>query len=112
MYTKNLNFFLETVCLSTNFDLRLKKLENFFGRFQNYVKFFFVSPAKKNASHTISFYENCMIRFFFKIQKPRFFHHQNAFIRIKHVWNCTISIFGVWWSTREVCKHFAFCPKC
>ena len=35
---------------------------------------------EKNAYHTISIYGNCMIKVFFKKQKPQFFHHTTVLL--------------------------------
>ena len=35
---------------------------------------------EKNAYHTISIYGNCMIKVFFKKQKPQFFHHPTVLL--------------------------------
>ena len=123
-------FFSKTVCLRTKFDLRLKKNRKFFGpNFQNYLKNF-LCRHQKNVSHTISIYGNCMISIFFKKREPQFFitrlFYKNqtateiklyqfstifrncmkivwqAFFHTLDVWNCMITIFGVWRSTREV----------
>ena len=87
---------------------------------------------QKNASHTISIYGNCMISIFFKKRKPQFFitrlFYKNqtatemslylfstifrncmkivwqACSHTLDVWNCMISIFGVWRSTRVICS--------
>ena len=69
-------FFLKNVCLSTKFNLlSKKKLFGSFFRKKNvwvnfkisfWVNFKFLGRHQKNASHTISLYENCMISTFLK----------------------------------------------
>ena len=116
---------VENVCLRTKFDLRLKKkTKKFLG--QNFK--IFLCRHQKNASHTIPIYGNCMISIFFKKREPQFFitrlFYKNqtsteislyqfstilrncmkivsqAFFHTLDVWNCMITIFGVWRSTR------------
>ena len=126
------NFFFEK-CLFAYQNLFAveKKNKKIFGlNFQNYLKIF-LCRHQKNASHTIFIYENCMKSIFFKKRKPPFFitrlfyYNQThtemslyqfstifrncmkivwqAFSHILDVWNCMISIFGVWRSTRVLC---------
>ena len=106
-----------------------KKTKKFFGpNFQNYLKNF-LCRHQKNASHTIPIYGNCMISIFFKKTRTSvfitrlFYKNQTsaeislyqfstifrncmkivcqAFFHTLDVWNCMITIFGVWRSTRE-----------
>ena len=105
-----------------------KKNKKFFGpNFQNYLKNF-LCRHQKNASHTIPIYGNCMISIFFKKTRTSvfitrlFYKNQTsteislyqfstifrncmkivwqAFFHTLDVWNCMITIFGVWRSTR------------
>ena len=46
-------------------------VEKKFGANSKLLGKIFVSPSKKNASHTISIFGNCMISIFFKKRKPR-----------------------------------------
>ena len=55
-----------------HFAVEKKNTKNFWGHFQKY----FLSPSKKNASHTISICINCMTSVFFqktKIKKVKVF---------------------------------------
>ena len=106
-----------------------KKTKIFLGQIFKLLEKFFVSPSK-NASHTIPIYGNCMISIFFKKREPQFFitrmFYKNqtsteislyqistifrncmkivwqAFFHTLDVWNCMITIFGVWRSTRDM----------
>ena len=76
--------FLENVCLSAKFDLRVKKKQEIFlMQFQNKLEKI-LGHHQKNASHSISIYGNCMMNIFFKKQKKTMvFSSPDCFIRIK-----------------------------
>ena len=64
------NFFSKNVCLRTKFDLRLKKkTKKFLGQTFKIT----CVAIKKNTSHTISIYGNCMISIFFQKTKTSVF---------------------------------------
>ena len=125
-------FFSKIVCLITKINLRLKKTQNTFrGNFENTLKNF-CRRRQKNASHTFSIYGNCMISIFLTKSfsflfttihrilcqnKRNVFRKFNDTILAKcmifvwlvifhrhSLWNCMISIFGLWRSTR-LCVH-------
>ena len=66
-------FFLENVCLSTKFNLRLKKNQkDFWGNFKFTWKNF-LCRHQKNASHATSIYGKCDDNRFFPKRKHSFF---------------------------------------
>ena len=74
------NFFWKNVCLSSKFDLLVKKNNKFFlMQFQIKLEKF-LGRHQKNASDSVSIYGNCMMNIFYKKQKPRFFHHQTVLL--------------------------------
>ena len=118
--------FSKNVCLSTKIILRLKKKHKkvFGGQFQKY----FCRRHQRNTIHTFSIYGNCMTSIFltksfpFLISKVHRILCQNkrkvfrkfddtilakcmkfvwlVFFHRLSLWNCIISIFGLWRSTR------------
>ena len=107
-----------------------KNQKNFWAKFSKLLEKFFVSPSKKCQSYNFHIWELYDKHFFQKRKTSVFYHqivllesysHRNEFIPVLVstifrncmkivwqafslrlvVWNCMISIFGVWRSTRE-----------
>ena len=93
-------FFLESVCLSKTFDLRLKKM----GYFNFTLKNFLLSPPEKNASHTNFVYGNCMITVFCK-KKTSFFSSPDCFYLVQIAAETSSNLFSmIFLKLYENCK--------